>query len=130
MEPFIELYIADVSTGEVTTAFPSPTTNTDLSQPRWSPDAEWLAFSLRPVNGPANKMLWVSNLNGNRNIRITDDQSATFSSYKWDPWGHKLVYQRLSLGGSDMRSSLWVWDWQTRESIMILENALRPQWLP
>ncbi len=130
LEPFIDLYISDVSSGEVTTAFPNPTTDTDFSQPRWSPDEDWVAVSLRPVNGPINKMLWVSNLNGNRNITITEDQSATFSSYEWDPWGSKLVYQRLGLGSSEPQSSIWIWDWQTRESVMIMANASRPLWLP
>ena len=130
LEPFIDLYIADVSTGEVTTAYPNPTTDTDFSQPRWSPGGEWIAVSLRPVNGPVNKMLWVTNLNGNRNITITKDQSATFSSYEWDPWGNKLVYQRLGLGSSDAEGSIWIWDWQTRESVMIIGNASSPKWLP
>jgi len=130
MEPFIELYIADLSTGEVATAFSNPTTDTDLNQPRWSPDGEWVAVSLRPVNGPVNKMLWVINLNGNRNIRITDDQSAMFSAYQWDPWGNRLVYQRLVLGSSEPQVSIWVWDWQTGESLKIIENGSRPAWLP
>lgn len=130
MEPFIELYIADVSSGEVATAFTNPTTDTDLSQPKWSPEGQWAAVSLRPVNGPVNKMLWVINLNGNRNIRITDDQSATFSAYQWDPWGSKLVYQRLELGSSEPQVSIWVWDWQTGESVMIIENGSRPAWMP
>lgn len=130
MEPFIDLYVADLSTGEITTVFPSPTTDTDFSQPSWSPDEEWIAVSLRPVNAGISKTLWVIHLSGGRNITITDDQSATFSSYQWDPWGSSLAYQRLTLGSSDPQVSIWVWDWQTQASLMIVENASRPAWLP
>ena len=130
MEPFIDLYVADLSTGEVTTAFSEATTDTDFGQPKWSPDGEWIAVSLRPVNAAVSKMLWVISLGGNRNIQITDDQSATFSAYQWNPWGSILVYQRLALGSSEPQVSIWVWDWQTQESTMIVENASRPAWLP
>jgi len=130
MEPFVDLYLADLSTGEVKTALSEAITDTTFGQPRWSSDGEWVAISLRPANAAVSKMLWLLSLRGENHLSITNDQSATYSAYRWDPRGQRLVYQRLALGCSDPQVSLWLWDWQTRRGILIVENGTRPEWLP
>jgi Tol biopolymer transport system component len=100
--------------------------DTDFSQPRWSPDGESVAVSLRPVNANISKALWVLHLDGLFNRQITDDPRATFTAYEWDPWGDRLVYQRYDLGSS--KTSIWMW--QSGESKMIIDSGTRPKWLP
>ena len=129
-EPFVEIYIADLQNGEVRIAFETPSTDTDFSQPRWHPDGNWLAVALRPVNAGISKALWVLPLSLGAPIRVTDEPSANYSAYQWDPWGEILVFQRLSLGGSEPQITRWRWDWETREAVQILEEGARPQWLP
>jgi Tol biopolymer transport system component len=130
LEPFVMLYIADVNTGDIISAFNKEITDTNFSQPRWMPGGEWIATSLRPVNTTANKALWLIRLDDAFGIPISDDFSAIFSAYQWDPWGEKLVYQRLQLSNSDAPASIWVWDWDTRLAQQIIEDGSRPAWLP
>jgi hypothetical protein len=129
-EPFVEVYIDNLITKEVIPAFGKEITDTDFSQPRWMTGEEWIAASLRPVNSNANRALWVIRLKDALSIPISGDLSATFSSYHWDPWGGQLVYQRFALRSSSPETSIWLWDWETRQSRLVLENGARPAWLP
>lgn len=129
-EPFVEVFIADLSTQEVTPAFGTPILDTEFSQPQWSPDNFWIAVALRPVNSGISKSLWALGLGSERRRLIADEPSATFSAYHWDAWGQRLVYQRLELGFSPSQISIWVWDWDSGQSREIIKNGGRPLWLP
>lgn len=129
-EPFVEVYIYDLETQTINRAFDEATSDTEFSQPRWAPDANWIAVSLRPVNAALSKALWVLPLIERDPILIDDDQTATFSAYQWNPWGDSLLYQRYDLSSSDPRGSIWRWDWRTRQNMLLIEDGLRPQWLP
>ena len=129
-EPFVEIYVADLATQEVTPAFTNPVLDTEFSQPRWSPLDSWVAVALRPVNSGISKALWALRLGSERQRLIEDEPSATFSAYQWDPWGQQLVYQRLELGISPSQISIWMWDWESGQSHQIIENGGRPLWLP
>lgn len=129
-EPFVDIIILNLDTQTLEPAFGETFTDTDFSQPRWSPNGKWIAVSLRPVNSGINKALWVLEIGGETMLPVADEPSANFSSYDWDPWGNQLVYQRLSLGSSDPLVSIWRWDWENQQSALIIENGARPQWLP
>mgnify|MGYP006296770009 CR=1 FL=1 len=128
-EPFVEIYIADLEKDTMDTAFENPSTDTDFSQPRWSPMGDWLAAALRPVNANITKALWVLPLTEGNPISVADDPAANYSAYQWDPWGESLVYQRFALSGSEP-VSIWRWDWDSRRAVKILETGARPLWLP
>ncbi len=125
-EPFVQVFVLDLETKVVETVLDVGLSDTDFSQPRWSPDGEALAVSLRPVNANISKSLWVLRLDGLVNRQITDDPSATFTAYEWDPWGDRLIYQRYDLTSS--KTSIWLWE--PGENKMIIENGSRPKWLP
>ncbi|MFW5714521.1 MAG: TolB family protein, partial [Brevefilum sp.] len=129
-EPFVEIYIADLETGTVQTAFQEPTSDTDFSQPRWTPDGKWMAVSLRPVNSNISKALWLLSLDDKQPINIAANHSANYSAYRWDPWGESLAYQRLILSGSDPEITIWRWDWDTQQAQQIIDKGTRPHWLP
>lgn len=129
-EPDVVIYLLDLESKDVQALFGDADTTTDFSQPRWSPDGSWLAVSLRPVNTGASKALWLLSLDGSDQVLIADEPSATFSAYRWDPWGQRLAYQRLALGSSSSGSSIWLWDWETGENQLLAEDAARPIWLP
>jgi Tol biopolymer transport system component len=82
------------------------------------------------VNTNALKGLWIIRLKDAFAIPITEEPSATFSAYQWDPWGTKLVYQRFELTSAGQNSSIWLWDWETRQSQLVIEEAGQPHWLP
>ena len=129
-EPFVMVYLVKLDSEIIQPAFEQTITDTDFSQPRWSPAGDWVAASLRPVNTGISKSLWIMHLNRPETKLVVEEPSATFSSYHWDPWGERLTYQRLALGSSDPEVSIWIWDWETEQSERIIENGVRPQWLP
>jgi dipeptidyl aminopeptidase/acylaminoacyl peptidase len=104
--------------------------NLDYDPPQWSPDGEWIAYGVRPVGGAINKSLWIAELNEGTSIPITDDPAATFSNYRWDPWGERLVFQRFQLNGGADNASLWLWERSTGQIRRLVEGGARPEWLP
>jgi Tol biopolymer transport system component len=127
LEPEVMIYIADLEKGSIVQALGGDAAATNFSQPRWSPDGNWIAVGLRPTNSTANKALWVLKIDGSKAISVTDEPSASFSSYQWGPWGKHLVYQRLSYS---LETSVWIWDMETGENQRHIDDAARPQWLP
>ncbi|MBG0770605.1 MAG: hypothetical protein H0S82_02800 [Anaerolineaceae bacterium] len=130
LEPEIALYEADLDNKTVTRVLADDSDGTFFSQPRYSPDGEWIAVSLRPVNSTGNKALWVLKLDGSEINLITNQQNANYTSYHWSPSGLRLIYQRLDTGSSAFQSSIWMWSWSSDESQMLIENGSRPVWLP
>lgn len=130
LEPLTSVYIVHFDSQTVTPAFRELAEGIDYSQPQWSPDGEWFAVGLRAVTAGISKGLWVQNLDASQAIRITDDAAATFSAYRWDPWGDQLVFQRFGLGVSDQHPALWLWDWETGERLQLVDRGARPEWLP
>lgn len=129
-EPFVEIYRLDLESQNIQFALGEASTDTDFSQPRWSPDGNWIAVSLRPVNTGISRALWVLSLHGLNPILVDGDPSATFSAYQWDPWGENLVYQRTEFSSSGVDVSIWRWNWKTRQRELLIENGARPLWLP
>jgi TolB protein len=129
LEPDGVIYIADLVNQTISQPLREEVFGTSISQPRWSPDGNWMAVAIRPVNRWISKALWIFKLDGSEAFPIADEPSATFSAYQWNPTGGQLVYQRLATG-SDLASSIWLWDWESGESEMLVEDGARPQWLP
>ena len=130
LEPNVGVYIANLETQQVDHAFGEFIPDTDFSPPRWSPDGNWVAFGTRPVGGGISKAIWIINLSGDTPIQITDDPTATFTNYRWDPWGEQLVFQRFPISGPTPQASLWLWDHTTGETRLLVDNGARPEWLP
>ncbi len=129
-EPDVMVYVVDLEAEVIAPAFGEVITGTDFSTPRWSPGGGWAAVSLRPVNAAISKALWLLKLGSGEAQLVADEPAATFSAYRWDPWGMQLVYQRLALGGPDHQPSLWIWDWESGESRLLVQAGARPEWLP
>lgn len=130
LEPNVGVYIADLRNQQVDHAFGEFIPDTDFSEPRWSPDGEWIAFGARPVGGGISKGIWVINLDEGEPIPLTDDPTATYVSYRWDPWGERLIFQRFPIGGPISNPSLWLWESSTGKVHQLIENGARPEWLP
>jgi Tol biopolymer transport system component len=124
------LYIADLETGSIQQALGGDVEGTTFSRPRWSPDGEWSAVALRPTNSAANRALWILKIDGSEAIAVANDGTADFSSYRWNPWGTRLVYQTYRSGDPTSPSAVWLWDWESREPVLLAEGAARPVWLP
>jgi Tol biopolymer transport system component len=130
LEPNVALFIVNFSDKVVRNALGDFVPNLDYDLPQWSPDGKWIAYGVRPVGTAVNKSLWVAELDGGTSIAITDDPAATFTNYRWDPWGERLVFQRFQLSGGSSSTSLWLWERSTGQIRRLVENGARPEWLP
>jgi Tol biopolymer transport system component len=130
LEPQVAIHIANFTTQDVRDALGEFIPNMDYDPPQWSPDGEWIAYGARPVDAGISKAIWVKSLTGGEAFPITDDPSATYSGYRWDPWGERLIFQRYPLSGPVSQASIWLWERATGQTQPLIENGARPEWLP
>lgn len=128
--PFVKVYQADLSSGDISPVEISSLGQVDSSRPIFSPDGSSLVMALRGLAGSANKQLWLVALDGSNVQAITDDPAASFAAYAWDPDGTQLVFQRLQLETSQSRPQVMLWRKADGKMTVLAENAAWPQWLP
>ncbi len=130
LEPQVAIHIVNFTTQDVRDALGEFIPNMDYDPPQWSPDGEWIAYGARPVDAGISKVIWVKHLSAGDAFPITDDPSATYSGYRWDPWGERLIFQRYPLSGPVSQASLWLWERDTGQTRLLVETGARPEWLP
>ncbi|MGI6276639.1 MAG: Ig-like domain-containing protein [Brevefilum fermentans] len=130
LEPNVAIYIVNFAHQELLPAPGSVIHHMDFDPPQWSPDGEWIAYAARPVDSSVNKSIWVKNLTERDPLMLTDDPSATFVAYRWDPRGERLAFQRYPHSGSTSHASIWIWERSTGQTRLLIENGARPEWLP
>jgi Tol biopolymer transport system component len=130
LEPNVAIFIVNFSLQEVHPALGDFIPNMDYDPPQWSPDGEWIAYATRPVDSGISKTIWVKNLTQGDPFMLTDEPSATFVGYRWDPWGERLVFQRYPISGPISHASIWLWERESSDTRLLIENGARPEWLP
>lgn len=128
LEPEVGLYIANLEERIVQRALDGESDGTSFGQPRYSPDGSEIAVNLRPVNDISTHALWVLDLDGEAINLVANQQAVTYTSYHWRPAGYELIYQ--SLNTSNLQSNIWLWNGDTDQSHLLIENGARPVWLP
>ncbi len=129
LEPHAGMVILNIEEKSIRDALGDFIPNLDLDSPRWSPDGEYIAYGARLIGTAAGKGVWVAPLAEGDPTPITNDPSGSFSNYRWDPWGHRLVFQRYASSGPLPHTSLWVWDQATDKAVELIENGARPEWI-
>lgn len=130
LEPNVAIYIVNFARQDLRPALGGFIPNMDYDPPQWSPDGDWIAYAARPVDAGVSKTIWVMNLNEGDPFTITDEPSATFVAYRWDPWGERLAFQRFPISGPSSHASIWLWERTTGDTQLLIENGARPEWLP
>lgn len=130
LEPNVAMYIVNFTSQAVRDALGDFIPNMDYDPPQWSPDGEWIAYGVRPVGTAISKGVWVMNLATKEAFPLTDDPSATFTAYRWDPRGERLVFQRFPISSPSSHASIWLWERSTGQIQRLVENGARPEWLP
>jgi Tol biopolymer transport system component len=129
-QPVSGLYLADLTTADISIIQTSEKTGVQFGSPAWSPDGSWLALSVIPEPGSSNRELWRMPVDGAYAVAISDEPGYAYSQYAWNPWSNKLVFQRIRLGESDTPSEVVVWSNEDGELAVIWEDAIQPRWLP
>ncbi|MFN0243614.1 MAG: prolyl oligopeptidase family serine peptidase [Planctomycetota bacterium] len=75
-----------------------------ISDPQVSPDAQWVAFTLRTTDLEANKGrtdIWIAKVDGSASKRLTEHEAAD-TSPRWLPDGKSLVFLSTRSGSSQV----------------------------
>lgn len=80
------IWLANVSTGET---FQLTSGKKSASNPKWSPDSQWLAFT--SSRSKDKNQIFVIRPNGGEAIRLTDSESGV-SNYEWSPDGSEIAF--------------------------------------
>ncbi len=124
------LYLADFASRSIETPFGENAPWTDYGVPAWSPAGDWLAVSLRTAAGGPGKELWLMRPDGSEARAIASDADYTYGSYRWDPWGERLLIQRVPLGTPFPKPEIVVWELNTGQTRVAAVDATLAQWLP
>ena len=130
LEPNVTMTIVNFANQAVRDAQGDFIPNMDYDPPQWSPDGDWIAYGVRPVGTAISKGIWIMNLVTKETFPLTDDPSATFTAYRWDPRGERLAFQRFPVSSPSSNASIWLWERSTGQIQRLVENGARPEWLP
>ncbi|GAP14389.1 periplasmic component of the Tol biopolymer transport system [Longilinea arvoryzae] len=128
--PFVRIYQADLESGDIQLVEAADLGQVDASRPIFTPDGNSLVIALRALVGSPNKQLWLVPLENGASQSITEDLTASFAAYSWDPNGRQLVFQRFQLESSQSTPQVMTWQKDDKAFQVIAEDAARPQWLP
>lgn len=93
-----------------------------VGDPRCSPDAKWIAYTLTTVDNAGDKRdtdIWMASVDGKSNLRVTTSTESE-SSPKWSPDGKYLSFLS-SRPGKAKGSQVWVMDRQGGEATQFTE---------
>ena len=72
----------------------------DGHHPRWAPDGAWIVFERNKDDGHriTSSDLYVSNLSGTRQDRLTSSEDILEANPDWSPVGNRIVFDDLVSG--------------------------------
>ena len=114
-----DIYGLPVAGGE---ARPVLTGTAFQSQPRYSPDGDWLAY-ISDDSGADN--LWIAKADGSDARRLSDRTGSTFISPEWSADG-KTVFATVVTGAFQRVAELWAFDVADGFGTRLVENGNGP----
>lgn len=127
--PRTAIKLADFTSGEYTTFLGGKAYDSFYNVPAWAPDGKYIALGLRPEDGSTASSIWIVTLSMLGGPMIPGQPDATDGFYSWDASGSKLLFQRTPLR-SQYRPDILLYDIDTGQVTIIVENAAWPQWIP
>jgi len=113
-----DLYTLPLAGGSATRITSGPAFD---SQPRFSPDGEWIAF-LSDRDGAEN--LWIAKADGSEPKKLSKDEAAEFASPAWSPEGDYVIVSRSTWG---LRTfELWMYHVQGGAGVQITKAKPKP----
>jgi TolB protein len=130
MQPFVNLFEVDLPTGSINRLLEKVSTQLDISQPVWEPDANWLMLGLRYVEGSPSKQIVMIKPDGSEVREITNNQQYTHAAYSWDPLGEIILFQRYPFGVPSGTPEVVKWEKVTNQTTVVAEDGALPRWMP
>lgn len=122
------LYLADLNARSVQVRGGPP--GSDYGPPAWSPDGQWIAIAVRADSAGPGRQLWLMRPDGSDAYALLQDPAYTHGRYQWDPYGRRLVIQRLPLGTPFPKSEVVVVDIANASVQVVAVDATLPVWWP
>jgi len=127
---------ADFETGEIAVIFGDDPTGHDYAygSPVWSPGGGeanpggQVLISYRPGADSPARRLWSVNPTTLEGPLVAAEKDTSYDFYHWDPWGEKIVFQRVRLGAV-YNPEVILWR-PGEEHQLLASSASFPQWLP
>ena len=91
------------------------------SQPRFSPDGQWIAF-ISDREGSEN--VWIMKADGSEPRQLSKDEQAAFASPAWSPDGQYVIVSRRVPG---INFELWMYHVQGGSGAQITKSKPRPE---
>lgn len=134
---FTHLRMADLLDKEFE-AFTDPQGPTDDVAVQWSPDGQTVAFARKYTDDrwTVGHQLYLQNASAEAGdlTPVAYDENYNTSYFRWNSMGSRLVMQRFPLQNADgtpnrnAAPEVWVYDLETDNLLMVIENAFLPQW--
>ena len=129
-QPLAQVYRLDLTTGDIKLAFEQDQeapSLADYGPPEWSAQG-WVAVSIQLLEGGSSRGIWVMQSDGSQARQISPQEDKHYGAYRWSPDGEMLVFQQITLAGSETTPEVAVWDMQSGAVQVIAQDASRPQW--
>lgn len=124
------IYRASLETEDVLPFFDPQPMDANYSNPNISPNGEWIAIKVRPLDAGPGDEVWVMPFDGRFGNVVSDEPDLLFSAIDWDPWSMRLLLSKVSLGVADRAPEVWLWDMETAQITRLAEDASAAVWLP
>jgi Tol biopolymer transport system component len=104
--------------------------------PAWSPGGGWIAFGrqfLDEERATPGRELWLTRPDASEAYPLLVEPMADLFAFAWRPDGASLAYLKadLSEGPQPMPDvSVWVFDLEQREPVLVARDGVLPKWLP
>ncbi|NDJ51518.1 MAG: hypothetical protein GYB68_00365 [Chloroflexi bacterium] len=99
----------------------------------WSPDGEQIAVVRREIDPDAvllGDQIWLLDLEGNPVEQLTDDRDVVHLAMQFSPDGRYLLYTQLDLNEAYGAPTLYRFDLETGEAVLLSRPGYSPAWLP
>lgn len=97
--------------------------------PTCHPANNWIGLTIQPNIKIPGKEIAVVNSDTHIHITVARDMTKVPGYLAWSPTGSYLLYQ-LNTFSQDFENAVYVWDFESESSTLILENVYAPDWLP
>lgn len=123
------IYTADLEQKSISLLFGSGGSGLSFRVPQYSPDGKWMAAAVSgPDTGPGYQLVLYSFPDITPHI-VTNEPDFTFSSAAWHPASNAFLYQRVDNLDPSAPPSIWLYDLDSENSTLLIENAYNPGWL-
>lgn len=98
----------------------------------WSPTGDWLAITRRDWRGayPSKTQIWLMRGDGSDAHAVLADSAFQFLSPVWSPDGKFLLFQRYADSQVFIQPEVWILEWTTGKTELMLPSAGQVVWLP